>query len=949
MSVFKTIFSKVGPRIWLIVTAVTLVLVITVTVLASTFFFELICIPLGDVRTVGRGDGRYFNVTASGKKDAYDRGNRLNETICEEGFVLLKNRKTAGRPALPLTSQENRISVFGKNSAGIVYGGTGSGGGKFDTAQSLYDSLEEAGFTLNPKLTEFYTGSASGEGRTPNPKIENDGRIVLETGETPQASYTGEIVGSYADYNDAAVIVISRIGGEGFDLPRMMTGENGARHYLELDKNESDLLEAVTGAAFKKIIVVLNCSTSFEAAGIQGNDRIDACISAGGPGYAGISALGGILNGSVTPSGKTVDTWAADFTDDPTWQNFADNNKTDGASYMNGGKKSGYYFVDYEESIYVGYRYYETRGEDEGAAWYQENVVYPFGFGLSYTDFEWEIDNAEELQNLVIDDSNKNETFEIRVKVTNTGDRPGKDVVQLYCSAPRGDVEKPSAVLCGFEKTPVLYPSGEANGTDKPDSCVLKIEFDPYYAASYDSRGSGGYILEAGQYALTIRADAHSVKEDTAPVTYTVGGQGVSFDAGKAVNRFTDAADGLDTVLSRNAWNGSFPSSPDTREMTAVLKEKLASMQHNNPEKDWQMPVTKKRTAKKVVEMRGLPLDDPGWNELLDSLSFEEMKGLFNKGAFKTENINRIGLPATVASDGPVGFVNFMSGSNIYDTVYYASQYVMGCTWNKDLIGRMGEAVGDEAAYGNERAKPYVPYSGWYAPGINLHRSPFGGRNFEYFSEDPFLSGMLAAAEIKGAKSRGLVTYMKHFALNDQESFRDKNGLCTWATEQAIRELYLRPFEIAVKDGGANGIMTSFNRIGTKWTGGDYRLLTEVLRGEWGFKGTVICDFNVSNYMNPKQMIYAGGDLNLTTTKPWTNPSPESAGDLSMLRRAARNIMFTVANSNAMNGINKETVLATRMPVWQSVLIIIDCVIVAALGFWGFYILRKTIREISKR
>ena len=301
------------------------------------------------------------------------------------------------------------------------------------------------------------------------------------------------------------------------------------------------------------------------------------------------------------------------------------------------------------------------------------------------------------------------------------------------------------------------------------------------------------------------------------------------------------------------------------------------------------------------------------------------------------EPLARLGLPETIAADGPTGFVNFVSGENVYGTVAYASEYVVGSTWNVDLARRYGECVGEEGAYGKQNFDPYVPYSGWYAPGLNLHRSPFGGRNSEYYSEDPYLSGMLAAAQIEGAQSRGLITFMKHFALNEQETHRDDNGLCTWATEQAIRELYLRPFEIAVKKASPKGIMTSFNRIGTRWTGGDYRLVTEILRGEWGFVGTVICDFNVSSYMNAKQMIYAGGDLNLTTTRPWMTASEENSADVAMLRRAAHNVLYSVVNSNAMNGVTKDTVFRVAMPLWQAWLIAVECVVAAGIATWGVF------------
>ena len=962
MRYMKMFFRNIRTRVWAIVTMIIAALLIVVTVLSSGIFYEVICMAISGERTFGRGEGRYFEVAAASKEEAYARGNAFNEELCEEGFVLLKNEHSA----LPLRKGD-KISVFGKNSVELVYGGTGSGGGSYEGAVTLRESLESAGFQVNPVLEEFYKDDAqSGAGRTPNPKMENSGDIVLDTGETPQSSYPQEVKESYADYSDAAIVVFSRIGGEGFDLPRSMPDSD--KHYLELDKNEQDLLEAVKSGPFDKVIVVLNCSTSFETAPLQEDHGIDACISMGGPGFSGVNALGRLLNGSVSFSGKTVDTWAADFTQDPSWYNFGNNFTENGATYytMEEGKRKykRYYFVDYEEGIYVGYRYWETRGaEDE--EWYREHVVYPFGYGLSYTQFSWELLEPEKYTGLILSDATKSEPIEIKVKVTNTGAYAGKDVVELYCDAPAGAIEKSSTVLVGFEKTPLLYPAKEmaadladaANGEDRPNSAILTLKFDPYYAASYDYADANdndfcGYELEAGEYALRLKTDSHTVKGDTQSVPFVVGEGGVQYRedpvTGTAVvNRFDDAAGELDTVLSRSDWQGTWPTVSDGHDLAASsFKESdLTSMEHNNPEKNWETHVQGQKAEKKVIEMRGLPYEDEGWEEILDSLTFREMRDLFNEGAFKTSGIPKIGLPETIASDGPVGFANFVSGSNIYGTVSYASEYVIGCTWNTDLARRFGESVGEEGAFGKENIDPYVPYSGWYAPGMNLHRSPFGGRNFEYYSEDPYLTGMLASAQIRGAQSKGVITFMKHFALNEQETHRDDNGVCTWATEQAIRELYLRPFEIAVKTASPKGIMTSFNRIGTRWTGGDYRLVTEVLRGEWGFEGAVICDFNVSSYMNPKQMIYAGGDLNLTTTRPWMNADEGNAGDVAMLRRAARNVMYAVVNSNAMNGVTIDTEFRVAMPLWQLWLVVGDCIVGVGLLAWGVYETVRMVRE----
>lgn len=966
MKFIGAIFKNIRTRIWSIVTMVMIVLMIVVYALSSTVFYDTICMAIGNPRTLGRGKGSYYDTQAKNKQEAYDRGNAVTEKICEEGFVLLKNSDNA----LPI-AKGSKVSVFGKNSVNLVYGGSGSGGGNFSGAPTIYDSLSAAGFEVNPTLKSFYEDNKrSGEGRPANPKIENGGNFNLVSGETPQESYTSDVKSSYSDYKDAAIVVISRIGGENFDLPRNMPNEEG-KHYLELDANEEALINAVKSEGFDKIIVLLNASTTMEIGTLVADPEIDACISMGGPGFSGINALGRILNGDVTPSGKTVDTWAADFTQNPTYYNFGDNGvaadnaaKTpDGAAYTMNGKETGYYFVDYEEGIYVGYRYYETRGTTDGEEWYSQQVVYPFGYGLSYTSFEWEIVNADALKELSLTDANKNTDIEIQVKVTNTGEYKGKDVVELFCDLPAGKIEKSSTVLVGFEKTPLLYPSADkaanpedaANGSDKPNSAVVTLTFNPYYIASYDyndanKNGFSGYETEGGEYALRLSTDAHTAKEGTEAIALSVPETGITYPedpatGAKVENRFDEADDQLDTVLSRNDWEGTKPTTSNTKEITQEMYDALRSTATNNPEKQFESYTQGAKKTKNAIEMRGVDYgDEEAWNEFLNTLTFEELKDMFNRGAFKTNGILRLNLPETVASDGPVGFVNFISDANVAGNVSYASQYVLGCTWSKELAEEMGEAVGEEAIFGNGENIP-TPYTGWYAPGMNLHRSPFGGRNFEYFSEDPYLTGFLAAAEIKGAQSKGVVPYMKHFALNDQETHRDDNGVATWATEQAIRELYLRPFEIAVKTADAKGVMSSFNRIGTVWAGGDYRLLTEVLRNEWGFEGSVICDFNVTSYMNPKQMIYAGGDLNLTTLKFWMRPDENNPADVAMLRRAAKNVIYTVVNSNAMNGIDENTVLRIAMPLWQEILLISECVIFAGLAIWGFFEIRALVKK----
>ena len=734
-----------------------------------------------------------------------------------------------------------------------------------------------------------------------------------------------------------------------------MAGVDGARnendHYLQLDANETDLLKEVCEAGFKHVIVIINSSTPMELGFLDDsthyafNEKIDGCLWIGSPGMTGIMALGSILNGDTNPSGRLVDTYARDFKSNPTWVNFGNNNYTlDGKDRLNS-------FVEYEEGIYVGYKYYETRGFTDGEEWYKQNVVYPFGYGLSYTAFDWEIVNKSELDGSAITKDGK---INVKVKVTNNGEVAGKDVVEIYATPLyyEGGIEKSHKVLVGFAKTPLLEKGGD---------CTVEIEIDPYYIASYDYTaisGTAGFVLEHGDYVFSVSKNAHEAVDTftcnvTEDIRYTDG-----VTAGSTViNRFDDADDELETVLSRANWEGTWPDAP-TAEEKAKTKEWLDSYRDftiNNPNVSSMTTMPTQATSapsKDDVEitlrdMIGKDYDDSDWDKLLNQITVKDMINMYDNAAFNTAAIVYIGKAKTTDADGPVGFHNFMGDPTVYDTCSYASECVLGATWNKDLVKAMGESIGEEGLWGNVKGDG-MPYSGWYAPGVNIHRSPFGGRNFEYFSEDGFLSGELAANEIQGAMSKGVYCYVKHFALNEQETNRSGYGLYTWATEQSMREIYFRPFEKAVKEGKTTAIMSSFNRIGTKWTGGDYRLLTEILRNEWGFRGAVICDFNLETYMNSKQMAYAGGDINLTNFPiSWTDSS--SAADITVLRQNCKNVLYMVANSNAMNG----DIVGYKLAYWQIALIVVDCILFAGVAIWGVFAVYKALKkdkaEISEK
>ena len=842
------------------------------------------------------------------------------------------------------------------------YGGSGSGG--FDTSnnKNLYESLNDAGFVTNPTLKSFYESSQSGPVRTANSSdLDNGDNQKIATAETPQSKYTDAVKNSYADYSDAALVVITRIGGEGFDLPRYQGDSEGAvspdSHYLELDQNEIDLLTAVTDGTFKRVVVVFNTPSSFEATFLKDSayaafaDKIDAAVWIGFTGSNGITALGEILNGDVNPSGRLVDTWAADFTKNPSFVNFGTGCLPDTTDKYDGGM---YYSVDYEEGIYVGYRYYETRGETDGEDWYNANVVYPFGYGLSYTTFDWTVGDAS------ASEIELGTTITVPVTVKNTGSVAGKEVVQLYASAPYtlGGIEKAHKVLVGFAKTKLLQPG---------ESETVTVSFDPYSAASYDYRdannnGFSGYELEAGEYTLYVSRNAHeSEKAIALKLAADVQiGTDPTTDS-EVVNRYTDSENfldsdwQLDTMLSRADWEGTWPT-PQTAQQhagTDRLYEEIRSEEHNNPtdfdseEYPWfgEEPTLTLRDLLPSAEAEGyepvVSYDDERWEELMMGCDEEEMIALINNGAYHTLAMESVGLPATIHGDGPSGFTCFMSKEQVNGTCQYVSEPVMASTWNINLMNELGEAIGEEGTIGDKATGQ--PYSSIYAPGVNIHRSPFGGRCSEYFSEDPFISGMMGAAEVQGIQSRGVLPTVKHFVANEQETHRSIGGDLSWLSEQALREIYLKPFEYTVKLGETRGIMTSFNRIGTRWTGGDYRLLTEILRNEWGFNGLVICDFNtIPQYMIPRMMFYAGGSLDLATQQSamWTDCDTSDAGDAIVLMRAVKDVMYALVNSNAMNA----EVIGYNPPIWQEYLHWINIGAFTLVGVWLVLAIVRTVR-----
>lgn len=744
-------------------------------------------------------------------------------------------------------------------------------------------------------------------------------------------SYTDEMMANAKEFSDTAMVVITRVGGEGADLPtdvsKVTYTDNSTEykdfeageHYLQLDRTERDMLDLVC-SNFDNVIVVYNGANAMELGFINEYSQIKSAIWCPGTGQSGFEALGEIVAGTVNPSGKTSDTFVADLTATPTWNNFGyfkyDN--MDEYAYTSNNFKTGEEetalpsFVNYVDGIYVGYRFYETAAA-EGLINYDDTVVYPFGYGLSYTTFTQEMGAISE----------DNGTISFDVTVTNTGDVAGKDVVEVYYNPPytNGGIEKASANLIQFEKTEVLQPG---------DSQTITVSFDAEDMASYDTYGAGCYVLEAGDYQISINSDSHNVIDSQ---TYTVAST-VTYDESNprstdetaAVNEFA-YAEGDVTYLSRADGFANYAdatAAPASMSMSDEAKATFLNNSNYNPE-DYnndsdEMPTTGAKNGIKLADLRGVDYDDAQWDSLLDELTISDMDTMIAIGGYQTSAASSVGKIMTVDCDGPASINNNFTGIG---SVGFPSAVMIASTWNKNLALKFGESIGKMA--------DEMEVSGWYAPAMNTHRSAFAGRNFEYYSEDGVLSGYMATNAILGAEEYGVYAYMKHFALNDQETNRTEM-LCTWANEQSIREIYLKPFEMSVKEGGAKAVMSSFNYIGTQWAGGTSALCNTVLRDEWGFRGFVLTDyFGVYGYMDSDMGIRGGTDCMLVAYDTETNHVTDttSATGVLAMRQACKNIMYTVVNSRAYDPEN----LTEGLMNWQIMAIVIDVIFAALIIF----------------
>jgi beta-glucosidase len=953
--------NKKIPVLGIVILGLVFVLAAGITITTRVFYAAITMFFGGQKYQIlgeaGAVDTAYYKKSYSNPEAAGAAARELTIAIEEEGIVLLKNDAAQVLP-MPAGS---RISVFGRTSVDIIYGGSGSGNVQTSTAATLESSLTQAGFQVNPALPAFYrersdqqgpqigTGNIFFGGEPIYLRPYRHAAIQMDAPETSTyhiaevalSEYSSQVRQSYADYHDAAIVILGRGGGEGGDLSQNIQSDMGhysapvqealsrlnlrpGQHQLELSQNEIDLLAHVREQNFGKVIVIINSSEAMEL-GFIDEAWINAALWIGSPGE-GLNALGRVIAGEVNPSGRLVDTYAYHMRDDPTFANFGS------FGYDNA---PGTYFVEYEEGIYVGYRYWETRYiNDEGG--YRRAVQFPFGYGLSYTSFDWELIRSTPASGGTLSEDG---TISVDVRVRNTGNRPGKDVVELYLTAPYtpGGIEKAHVVLIGFEKTSLLQPGAEE---------ILTISVPVASLASYDyndanRNGFRGYETESGTYQLKVMRNAHDLGIAQA-LEYRVA-SAIRLEKDPAteeqiINRFDDVSNHIKVYLSRNDWEGTWPRAPAPEDRiagTEVLEgvKPYVAAEHNNPEDT--APVFNAKNDVSLINLKGLSYDDPLWELLLDQLDMGEFLELFRTGAYNTAVMSSVAKPVTRDLDGPAGLSSYIGNTA---ATAYPSACVIASTWSKDLARKMGETLGEEALQ--------AEVHGWYAPAMNTHRSPFGGRNFEYYSEDGVLGGEIAAQAVAGAVSKGVVTYIKHFALNDQETNRVRdNGMMTWANEQAIREIYLRPFEIAVKKGGSTGVMSAFNRIGVTWAGGSRSLLTEILRDEWGFRGAVITDFNLYPYMYSDEALRNGGDFMLTMYMPpiydKTPADVESPTAKLAIRKAAHNILYATVNSNAMNGVAPGVVFRAITPLWWTLLLIGDGIVALIIIIALVFIIRR--------
>ena len=875
--------------------------------------------------------------------------NKYAETIQSEGSVLLMNKNYA----LPATTAKN-ITLFGTTSVDFLYGGSGAGSISTLGTPTLKQAFENLDFKVNSTVWDLYS---SGAGSSYRRAASSN---TYKVGEAPVSIFTDDIKSSFSNYNDLAIVVIGRTGMENSDLA-LTTVEDSSKHSLQLSQNEIDTIKLAKDSGFKKVVVLLNTLNAMELNELD-DLGVDACLWVGAGGQKGINAIPKMIKGDLVPSGRLVDTYAVDALSAPAMKNFGD------YTFTNATSRNTSKYLNYSEGIYIGYKYYETRYEDKvlnqgnaGDYDYKKEVQFPFGYGLSYTNFEYS--NFDVKENA--------DTFDFRVTVKNTGGLASKDVVEIYMQSPYTDydktnnVEKSAIELVGFEKTDIIEP----NKSETLTVSVKKSEM-----ASYDYKKAQTYIVDSGTYYFALGDSAHDALNNILAKKGKNTSDGMDYDgnqsfvytyeqkdfdsttyatslSGGAVNNklsFADLTnyDKGEKYLTRSNWVDSFPKTyevEDGSRKAQASNELLSDLQVptiTDNESNYTMPdfnLISGNGELSLVNLNGRSYDDPYWEVLLNQMSKEDMYNLVRVGGYQTGAIASIGKPGTIDKDGSAGISSTLVGGK--GAFGYPVESVVSSTWNKAIAKRMGELVGEDGIY--------TKTSGWYAPSMNIHRTQFSGRNFEYFSEDGYLSGQFGAAMVEGAESKGLYCYIKHFAFNDQET--NRGGVATFMNEQAAREIYLEPFKITVEEAHPHGVMAAMNRIGTRRVGHSKELMTDILRGEWNFEGMVITDqasFYTDYIGDVRPTLYAGVDLMLCTNSSlWKIEDYETSNMYcTLLRRATKNILYAVANSNAMNGVSAKTKIIRVMPDYEKWLIALDCVVgvLCAAGItWAVFLFKK--------
>ena len=872
---------------------------------------------------------QYYTSDFDSVEDMITYGEELCQQVEAEGAALLMNENQA----LPL-DEGAKISTFSNSSVNIVYGGTGSGNIDASSAETWKGALEKSGFSVNETLWDFYD---TGDGATY--KSDRGGTVTTAgatTSEVPWSAYTDEVKKSVSDYGDAALVMISRVGGEGADAT--YDGEN----YLALDDNEKEMLSNLAqmkkDGTVKKIVLLINSANALQVDFLKDNEYdIDAALWIGDVGISGITAVADILAGKVNPSGSLVDTYCYDNYSSPAMANFT---PIQYEGYEEGliPDTADTYMI-YQEGIYVGYKYYETRYEDKvmgsgnaGDYVYSDNVAFPFGYGLSYTTFEY--------SNYSVSYDETSHKYHINVTVTNTGDTyAGKETVQIYVQSPyttydiENQVEKASVSLCGFGKTHELAPG---------ESQALEIVVDGADIASYDAYGAETYILDAGTYYFTAATDAHNAINnilaakgyseangmdgagnaalvgswnnptlDTTTYSVSANGTGITNQLSDSDLNLYEGSDQKVTYLSRSDWEGTWPSEKVKIALTEQLIDDLQLVRYDAEDYETvDMPTLGAEGDLTLYDMIGLDYDDPQWDALLDQMTFDEMVSLIGDSFHWTMPIASVQAPGSRDENGPQGLTAslFNADSDEMAATAFTSEDVMAATFNTDLMTEIGKVIGNNCLSANVAVL--------YGPGNNLHRVPYGGRNFEYYSEDGFLSGEMSMYEVAAIESKGVHVVMKHFALNDCE--QDRMGLGVWLSEQAAREIYLKAFQAPIEEGNGGGVMVAYTRWGAIWSGSNKGLMTGILREEWGSEGLSITDNVLTQYVNGVDALMAGGVSTFDAMLPYVlNQLPDYEDDpviVTAMREACHHNLYAIANSVAMNGVGVNTTVKAVKP-----------------------------------